>query len=87
MIVCCFGGLFFAISHLLDKLLGGLEVGQVMCRDGQRGVLGDVARRLLRTVFDDETTKAAQEHAFLVFQQTAFHDAHERFYYCAHFWF
>lgn len=49
-----------------------------MRRNDDGGILGDIACRLFRTVFDDETAESTEEHLFPI-THILFDGLHERF--------
>ena len=76
--MCCRNVLLFA-SHALNETLGGLEARQIVCSDGNSGVLGDVACRFGSTVLDDEATKTTKVNIVFLVQQAALNCLHKAF--------
>ena len=54
--------LFNLTLHGTHKALCGLECGDIVCRNGHSGHLGDVACSLLGAVLDDEAAESAKIH-------------------------
>ena len=58
--------LMFESLHFGNETLGGLEGGQVVRVDNQRGVLRYVTGSLLGSVLDDEAAEATQIDILLI---------------------
>lgn len=68
--ICCRG--LFGLDRLLDRLhehLGRLECRNIVCRDLDSGVLGDIATGFLCTALDDEATETAEINVLSVFER------------------
>ena len=50
----------FLLAYLCNERLCGFECGDVVCRNDNRRVLGDIASRFLSTGLHSETTEATQ---------------------------
>ena len=74
--MCCRNVLLFA-SHALNETLGGLEARQVVCSDGNSGVLGDVACGLSCTMLDNKAAETTKVNIVFFVQQAAFYSLHK----------
>lgn len=66
---------FYGFLHPFHKYFGGFESGNIVCRDLDGRVLGDITSGLLGTTLDDETSETAEINVL---------SALERFFYFFH---
>ncbi len=57
------------LRHSLHKFLAGLEVGQIVCRNYQRSILGNITSSLLCTVLQTKCAETTKIYILLLNQR------------------